>query len=197
MKKVMILVAASVLTAASVAVAFVAQGGQAGDTASQKPRNTFTLAAAQAMTDYPVYNAGASVEGLPLVAVLRRDDSAAKYVSFIYGSCYPTGDMGCAPPAEVQTWPACVRNPSLYKRNRPPSPVPEPTSVRDVPAAFFDDGERLEIQAGAATIVIFAASRDVVRRIADELRGVNNSVEAGAPLPHPTPGSVEGTLTCR
>ena len=46
----------------------------------------------------PLYNAGERVDGLPLAAVLRREDTA-EFVSFIYGDCVAGDDAGCAPPA--------------------------------------------------------------------------------------------------
>ncbi len=66
----------------------------------------------------PLYSAGDRVDGLPLAAVLRRDD-AAEFVSFVYGDCVAGDDAGCAPPAEIQVWPACRRNlGAVRRRNR-------------------------------------------------------------------------------
>ena len=160
------------------------------------PRSTFSLDQAREFSQFPLYYAGESVDGVPLVAVLRRSDSA-NYVSFIYGECSASGDMGCAPPGEVQVWPACVRNPARYDRNRSPiSPTSVPTSVRGVPAAVFEDGHRLEIQTGAATVVVFGETPSYVTALADALRGVNNPVGPEDGLPMPAAGALEGSLEC-
>jgi hypothetical protein len=171
--------------------------GLASSSSNGSPKSTFSLERARAFTEFPVYSAGSSVDGLPLAAVLRRDDTA-NYVSFIYGECDATSETGCAPPAEVQVWPACVRNPSLYRGQRSPiSPTPTPTTVRGVPAAFFENGTRLEIQTGASTVVVFADGPERIGRIADALRGVNVDVSQGARLPAPAPGALDGKLSCR
>lgn len=170
----------------------VARPGSNGD-----PKSTFSLEGARSFAEFPVYYAGDSVAGIPLVAVLRRDDTA-DYVSFIYGECDAVSETGCAPPAEVQVWPACKRNPSLYTGPRSPiSPSPSPTTVRGVPAAFFDNGTRLEIQTGASTVVVFGEGADRVLEVANALRGVNVDVAAAGALPAPAIGAIEGTLACR
>ena len=60
------------------------------------PRSMFSLEQAKSFTEFPVHSAGESVAGIPLVAVLRRADSA-NYVSFIYGECEAVAETGCAP----------------------------------------------------------------------------------------------------
>jgi hypothetical protein len=157
------------------------------------PKSTFSLGAAREFDGFPVYNAGPSVDGFPLVAVLRRTDGPTNYISFIYGTCQVTGDDGCAPPIEVQVWPACVRNPFLYDSS---GPANTKTVVRGVPAAVFEDGLRLEIQTGAATVVIFARDPSQVSLIARALRGVNVPVQAEEGLPAPAAGALTGKLNC-
>ena len=147
-----------------------------------------------AFHEFPLYDAGDRVDGLPLVAVLRRDDTA-DFVSFVYGDCTAGDDEGCAPPAEVQVWPACRRNLRLYDSPLSGTPAPEPTKVRGVPAAFFEDGERLELQTGISTVVVFAANRTRVLRIAAALRPLGAS-PSDRPLPRPDPGALAGTLRC-
>jgi hypothetical protein len=182
---------ALLLGALFAAVAVAATFGDRGTRAA--PKSTFSLEEARVFDKYAVYFAGDAVAGLPLVAILRRDDSA-EYVSFIYGDCYnPTGDA-CAPPAEVQSWPACRRHVGLYEG--PYSPVPEETAVRGAPGAFFEGGRRLEIQTGKATIVIFGRSRSDVLQIAEALRGVNVATEANVPLPPPGTGALVGAVEC-
>ncbi|MDQ5821963.1 MAG: hypothetical protein M3540_11035 [Actinomycetota bacterium] len=138
--------------------------------------------------------AGEKLDGIPLTAVTRRNDRA-KYVSFIYGDCIPVADTGCAPPAEIQVWPACVRNLSLYARYRN-APVPDPVTIRGTTAAYFEDGRRLEVQTRDSTVVIFGASHEVVSAAASTLRGVNVADPATGALAPPVPGAVDGRIAC-
>jgi hypothetical protein len=181
---------------AAITAALVVHAGQAGDDPSQAPKSTFSVKQAGVFGEFPLYNAGLAVDGLPLVAVLRRTEGA-NYVSFIYGDCQATGETGCAPPAEIQVWPACLRNPSLYQSKLPGGPTFEETTVRGVPAASFEDGQRLELQTGISTVVIFGRSPEDVLRVADALRGVNVPVGPGEPLPAPASGAERGAVPCR
>jgi hypothetical protein len=177
---------------ASLLVAMALAGsGPAGD----EPSSRFTLAQARAFRDFPLYFAGDRVDGIELVAVLRRDDTAS-YVSFVYGDCTPGDDAGCAPPAEIQVWPACLRHPALYGGSQPKAPDVEQITIRGVPAASLEDGMRLEIQTGRSTVVVFADSPARALRIAGALRSVNSFVPAGTALPQPDPRALEGTMPC-
>ena len=157
------------------------------------PRLTFSIEQARAFDEFPLFSAGDSVDGQPLTAVLRRDDRA-KYVSFVYGDCEAEDDKGCAPPAEVQVWPACRRNLALYDgaATSAASPEPERVRVRGVPGAFFEGGTRLELETGHSLVVIFAASREQALRIAAELEAPDGSVAAGSPLPLPVDNRGQG-----
>lgn len=132
---------------------------------------------------------------------------------FTYGSCPApdpnSDDFSCSIPVVVQMWPACIRNPSLYQnppmvtgadgQDHPlPVPAPEPTTVRGVPAAYFEDGVRLEIQAGISTIVIFDHRAPAnTMQVADALTRLNGPVpDAGQPLPTPPAAALNGTLGC-
>lgn len=141
----------------------------------------------------PLLFAGDRTDGLPLTAVLRRSDSA-EYVSFVYGDCVPDDDAGCAPPVEIQVWPACRRHLALYDSSS--GPDLERLTVRGVPGAVLDSGTRLELQTGRSTIVVFAESRQRLSRIAAELRPLDSRTANGVPLPQPAPGAVEGRLPC-
>lgn len=179
--------------ASVVAVLVLAGAGSAGD-GEPAPRAQFTLEDARAFDDHPLYFVGDEVEGFPLVAVLRRSDTA-DFVSFVYGDCTPDDDMGCAPPLEIQVWPACRRHLALYGSS-PSGPTLERTTVRGVPAAVLDGGTRLELQTGRSTIVVFGDSRGRLARVARLLRAVDGSVSVRHALPSPEPGALEGTLTC-
>ena len=191
-RKVLILL--SVTAAVGAVAGFATRGGSAGAGAPDALKGNFSIAQAQAFTDFPLYNAGSSLDDMPL-AVFYDTGGFSPSVSFIYGDCQATDDMGCAPPVQVQVWPACIRNPSLYESSRPGALTPEPTSVRGVPAAFFD-GHRLEIQTGTSTVVVFARSRDEVLQVASALRGVNLPVQASDRLPQPAAGALDGKLGC-
>jgi hypothetical protein len=136
------------------------------------PRGDLTLAEARVFDEFPLVYAGESIGDLPLVAILHRDDTA-RYVSFVYGDCRSSSfDAGCAPPAEIQVWPAGARSPAANDSATPVKPVPaaERTTVRGSPAAFFDDGTRLEMYLPRVTVVVFSHLRERVLAIAGSLR---------------------------
>lgn len=181
--------------------ALVPTGAVSGSVREQEPEQQsgpvgrFTLDDARAFDDYALFFAGDRVESQPLAAVLRRSDTA-EFVSFVYGDCVPADDLGCAPPIEIQIWPACRRHLALYGPSGLGSTL-ERTTVRGVPAAVLDDGTRLELQTGRSTIVVFAASRVRAARIAGALRPLDGTEAAPPrPLPSPVAGALEGTLTC-
>ena len=127
-----------------------------------------SLQEARSFDEFPLYYAGEEVDGLPLAAVLRRDESA-DYVSFVYGACTPSPDSGCAPPAEVQVWPSGVRSAGSYDAS-PGAPVLEPSRIRGRPAAFVGDGMQLELYTEESTIVVFADTRERLLAVARGLR---------------------------
>jgi len=160
------------LALCAAALSVLAACGTGDGRQGAEPRGDLTLDEARAFDELPLVYAGELVDGLPLTAILRRDDTA-RYVSFVYGDCRPTGgDGACAPPAEVQVWPAGARNLDSYGSATAAqvTPVPEPTTIRGLPGAFFDDGRRLEIYTPWTTIVLFAHSRDHVLTVAAALR---------------------------
>jgi hypothetical protein len=164
-----------------------------GTRSQAAPKSTYSVEKARSFSRFPLYSAGESVAGYPLVAVLHEQRHPVETVSFIYGDCVvPQGEGGCAPPVSVQVWPACFRNPSLY-RAPPFGPPFEKTTVRGVPAEIFEDGARLEIYTGRSAVVIYA---DEPLKVAAALRGVNNPVSAGAPLPPAAPGVMTGDVSC-
>jgi hypothetical protein len=68
--------------------------------------------------------------------------------------------------------------------------------VRGVPAAYYEDGRRLEIQTGTSTVVIFGRKQAEVVTVADALRGRNVPVRARDNLPAPAAGALDGSLRC-
>lgn len=144
-----------------------------------------TLAEARAFGEFPLFFAGERVLGHPLVAILRRGDTA-RYVSFVYGDCAPAGlEGGCAPPIEIQVWPSGNRSLGLYDVLARASLRVEPTTVRGLPAAHVGESQ-LELYAGGSTVVVFGASREAALSVAARLR----CLREGAPT---TPA---GTLAC-
>jgi hypothetical protein len=176
-----------------VALGIVLVVGGSGPASDARPSPGAGSSSMQGAAAFPLYDAGDGVDGLPLVTVLRRQD-AADFVSFVYGDCTAGDDAGCAPPAEVQVWPACRRYLSLYDSSLPGVPVPERATVRGVPAAFLD-GDRLELQTGRSTVVVFGDSRARILRIAAALRPVGERAPRGL-LPPPERGALDGTLDC-
>jgi hypothetical protein len=167
----------------AVGMAFVvgcgAGSGTAGN-ATAAPRGDLTLDEARAVDEFPLFYAGEQVDGLPLTAIVRRGDTA-RYVSFVYGDCQATSDSGCAPPAEIQVWPAEARNLESYPTSAPGAPTPEPTTIRGLPAAFFDDGDWLEIYTAQVTLVVFSHPRERILRITDAIRCLARSPPDPAP----------------
>ena len=175
-------------------VVFAGAGAGSADDPAASPVGRITLEDARAFEEYPLYFAGDRVDGHALVAVVRRS-GAAEFVSFIYGDCTPAGEEGCAPPLEIQVWPACRRHLALYEAS-PGTPALERTTVRGVPAALLDGGTRLELQTGRATVVVFGDTRVRLARIARSLRPVDAGIAHVDALPPPAVGAVEGTLGC-
>jgi hypothetical protein len=203
------LLALVIVATAAATIAIIAGSGSATDgmpvpARYGAPRSTFSIAAARAHADFPVYSLGSAFRGIPLVAVLRRADTAADpghgvradYVSFVYGDCEPVAG-GCAPPLEVQVWPACRRNPSVLSYEG--LGTPQAVSVRGIPATLLDEGPgaaRLELTTGTATVVLFGSSPEQLMDAAVSLRGVNNAIRSDQPLPPPAAGALQGALAC-
>jgi len=144
---------------------------------------------------FPLYNAGEHVDGFPLAAVLRREDTA-NYVSFIYGDCVAEDDAGCAPPVEIQVWLSCHRNLGLYGGGAVAGAPLEQIVARGVPALIFDGGTRLELETGRATVVVFAGTRARLIRIVAALRALDGTVLPEHPLAQPARGRERGAMNC-
>lgn len=163
------------------------------------------------------FDAGASVQGVRLThrdalctqADPERSQSAgggidpdsytrAHYTLAVYGTCEATSDTGCAPPLQIQTWPACERSPADYSVGGKPLAPTEVLNIRGVPARFYG-ANRLEISAGDVTVVMFGDSREILINAAAALRtrpGSPRAVGADQMLPAPVPGAEDGTLSC-
>lgn len=142
-----------------------------------RARGNSSLAAARSFTDFRLYFAGDSFEGLPLVAVERHPAQ----VGFLYGTCSIPVDGdgargGCAPPLAVQVWPACERDSSPY-----PFAPDERLRIRGLPAAFYEGHRRLEVSTHGVTVVLFGTGRERLLRAAAALRPLNRSVDLARP----------------
>lgn len=188
--------------------------------ASSTPPRDVSLESCDA--NFDTYQLGPSFQGLELAAQPIRQCSDPQpvatesaggkvdpeslgrnhSVTWVYGDCAATSDMGCAPPLQVQTWPACERSPADYTFGEPEHERRlEPTEtfeVRGVPARFYGD-ERLELSAGVTTIVLFGSSKKLLLDAASSLstaKGAPDQVSADDPLPAPVKGAQDGTLAC-
>lgn len=102
-------------------VALSLLGGGGGSAApASAGQITWTIEDAKAFTDFPLYWLGESYEGLPLTKIIRyRYDpeppispiEAENIVLFIYGSCTPGPESGCAPPLSIRVEPYCMKPP--------------------------------------------------------------------------------------
>jgi hypothetical protein len=200
---------------AGIIVTVVAVGAAGGESPSDgAPPGILARCDAPAADDF---DAGEGVEGL---ALAHRDalcsdprpvrsetaggdidpDSYLRshYTLAVYGTCTADSETGCAPPLQIQTWPACERSPADYTVGGKPLEPTDVLRIRGAPARFYGDN-RLEISTGDSTVVIFGDSRELLLRAADALRtrsGSRRAVGPGAQLPEPTPGAEDGSLPC-
>jgi hypothetical protein len=134
---------------------------------------------------FPVVSLGSTFESLTAVAALRRCDDPyvneavrANYVSYIYGDCQidpAVDDERCAPPLEIQSWPACERSLVDYTFDTVGGLLTglQPGALiqrRGAPTSLFDNGLRLEIYTGKSTIVIFGSNAAQVIRAVTQIR---------------------------
>jgi hypothetical protein len=169
--------------------------------------------------NFEIFSAGPAVEGLPMNAAVRRcdvaapkDEKPANYLTYVYGYCETPAkdDQGCAPPLQIQTWPACQRNKAGYSFDGKPVPSREiPPKGGAMVTEFKLAGEsRLEVYTKSSTVVIFAERPELAKKAieflrpqktgnppatrADDLRG-----STPKELPPPTDGASEGRLQCQ
>jgi hypothetical protein len=204
MRAVPVLVALAVGTAGAVLLV----SGYAADERNAARGAASTGAASDCgAVDFDHYDARAEFEGMERTQTVRPcEDGGAParldMLAALYGRCDPAPDAGCAPPLQVQSWPACERNLALYEKYPGPEGVPaieyRRTSLRGAPAAIFDGGRRIEVYTGDATIVVFAESARLARASAGRLSGVHDGRAVGAveELPAPVDGALEGELAC-
>ena len=152
----------------------------------------------------------------------EEPEVTANWVDFLYGDCTADrtdtpGDTGCGLPFQVQVWPACERNPSVYSADM----EREALTVRGVPAYLYEEGTQLEVSTGRVTVILFGNDRTQLLEAANRLTPVNAvawnleykaSESASATverywyrtfvahdppqLPEPVAGALEGALRC-
>ena len=132
--------------------------------------------AAQRAAGHPLYWVGRSFDGLALSEVLRLPER----VSFIYGSCDPSGsDTGCAPPLEIQVSSICDDN-ALALDIRPDAK----RRVRGTTVLDYGEAGRLALDAGVSHVTVSAeAGRS--RRVVAVLRRVGEAQRVTRLLPEP------------
>lgn len=181
-----------------------------GDEPAESTTEHLACTRADEPANFPVYSLGSSFDDLPLTAVLRQCenpgldaslgiDARGNSVSYIYGACDPPlGEGGCAPPLEIQVWPACERSVSDYDMDLPP----RLDRLRGAPTAEI--AGRVEIYSNS-TIVVFSPDPELARRAAAAVQPLAaNSAPSNIPpvtekrdsLPPPDPESLSGKLEC-
>jgi Tol biopolymer transport system component len=179
--------------------------GRSGDCAADgsealSPRAsgpTATVALVRSFTGYPLYAVGDEFEGRPLIEAARYHYDLGVHPQeetyFIYAPCdVERSGQGCSDEVQIQVYPSCIRNLSLYGG-------PGPAGLahrRGVPIRLGP----FEVYTGDITIVIFA-NRETAYRVVDALQPVNRlAIDAGAGLgrnlPPPVPGALAGKLRC-
>ncbi len=212
-------VAASVALGALSLVVAAALAQSTGAPSGAQPafRGDLDLGRAADFEEYGLFAPGSVFGDVPLVAVTRRVDDPnprrpssmkprrANWVNFIYASecAYDAFGIACENMAQVQVWPACERNLSVYARARQDGDVRlQLIRVRGVPAALFEDESMLEIYSGDSTIVLFAGDKSQLLELANELASVNasalgrSSFDRTEALPQPLAGAMAGNLGC-
>jgi hypothetical protein len=158
----------------------VADAPSGGPTAQSSPESASGHAACTSPSEDLNFRnqwVGASFEGLRLTTVIRYCadttpdlPTRVNYVSYLYGTCEPGPDSGCAVPLEVQSWHPKERYEELYEMAPTEHRIEkQDTSVGGVRAAWFEGGHRLEIFHGDVTVAIFGEGRDQIERVATAL----------------------------
>lgn len=166
--------------------------------------------------NFKVFSAGPSVAGVPVTSIDRRCDTGA-YTGeipendfvYIYGECRPAPDIGCLPPLQIRSYPACQRTFADYSFEGKPLPYKELGSVdgAKVREINFLADRRIEVYSGNSTIAISAADWSLAKAALKQLgsqptdRPPATSGPALKRAPHeglepPVTGSMRGELPC-
>ena len=156
--------------AVGIAIALLAVGD--GDGGDDNERGRWTIEDAREFKGFSLYWLGESFRGLPLTAIVRYRYGAEDSVAFIYGTCTPSSDGGCAPPVQIVLQPYCMRPPERLSERVKSGP---PVTIRGVSAQPLDQYQ-IRTWIGDVTMDLFA---EEPLEAAEHLRGV----ELGGPLP--------------
>ncbi len=163
-------------------------GGEAQPASAGQIR--WTIDDARQFTEFPLYWLGESYEGLPLTKIIRyRYDpeppippiEAENSVTFIYGSCTPGPESGCAPPLSIRVEPYCMKPPERIA----PAVRGTPFEVRGAVAEQISGD--LRIWAGEVSVKVFTEGAASQVEAVEKLRLVSEGPEGAlAPLGPPT-----------
>ncbi len=124
---------------------------------------------ARQFDQFSLFWLGEEFEGLPLRNIVNA--SSEKVVIFIYGSCNPRGEGGCAPPLSVRVEPCSHEPPG---RSLSKDYAGSPYEIRGAQAVFV--GDHLRVWTRDVTVTIFAES-GLATRAAGALRLVSEGPE--------------------
>lgn len=125
----------------------------------------------------PTYWLGERFDDLPLTEVLHAEHGDP---TFVYGTCTPHSDTGCAPPLELQHGRLTARDPRKFESTPgQPAPCRLVGDGRITAAQFF--GGDVELYLGDRVVAVFA-SVERVPGVLRELRPVKAQEPA---LPRP------------
>lgn len=179
---ILVVVSAGGFVVTGVLVSMLGGGGGSAPPASAGQLD-WTIQDARAFQEFPLYWLGESYEGLSLTAIIRyRYDpeppipavTAEDSVAFIYGTCTPSPEAGCAPPVQIIVEPYCTRPPEIIA---PLAAVGSSFDMRGATAQWVTD--HLRIWTGDVSTTIFAEAEISA---AEQLRLVSEGPE-GALLP--------------
>ena len=174
---------AGALALTGLVVSVLDDGGGRGGAPASAGQIGWTLEDARQFNEFPLYWLGESYDGLPLTRIIRyRYDpeppipavTAEDSVAFIYGTCTPSSESGCAPPLQIIVEPYCTRPPEIIA---PLAAVGSSFDIRGATAQWVTD--HLRIWTGDVSTTIFAAAE---ASAAEQLRLVSEGPE-GALLP--------------
>ena len=137
----------------------------------------------------PTYWLGRSFQGLPLTDAHTGPGGEP---TFVYGTCTPKSDTGCAPPLELQHWPLSKRPPGGFEMAPGRPAACGLVSSARVTAARFETTGGVEVYLGDRVVVLFGAD-DLIRRALRTLRPVK---EQNPPLPAPPAWVAEALARC-
>ncbi len=142
----------------------------------------WTVEDAKHFKEFPLYWLGESYEGLPLTKIIRyRYDE--NIVLFIYGSCTPGPDSGCAPPLSIRVEPYCMKPPERIS----PAVRGTPFEVRGAVAEQISGD--LRIWSGEVSVKVFTEGAASQVEAVEKLRLVSEGPEGALELLGPPTAS--------